>query len=319
MYCSKCGNKIDDDARFCDKCGFSLDGESEVQMPSTAGGIGHNPMLPLFIGICVAAVAVSAVIIMLILKPFGENDRRNRHDMNESVETVVENTEVLIREGDYIVFGRYEQDGDLSNGPEPIEWEIVAEENGRMLLISRYILDCQPYNTELEDVTWETCSLRAWLNDYFYNTAFNSVEQNRILSVTLSNPDNAYYGTEGGNDTVDKGFCLSFDEVLNNYEFSVWYEDDQYGQVNEFDRVDSLMANVSQYAVDQGVRGIDDYDEWGDWWLRTPGNSGYTVCYVNNRTYTTGSYYYTFTGWSYFRGLFTHGTGVRPALYVSVE
>ena len=229
MYCSKCGNKIDDDARFCDKCGFSLDGESEVQMPPTAGGIGHNPMLPLFIGICVAAVAVSAVIIMLILKPFGENDRRNRHDMNESVETVVENTEVLIREGDYIVFGRYEQDGDLSNGPEPIEWEIVAEENGRMLLISRYILDCQPYNTELEDVTWETCSLRAWLNDYFYNTAFNSVEQNRILSVTLSNPDNAYYGftvtpvdMEGAmNPPFEGKLCVGKDLSFTPYE-EIW-------------------------------------------------------------------------------------------------
>lgn len=77
----------------------------------------------------------------------------------------------------YIIFGVYEQDGDLTNGPEPIEWEVLGTDSNGTLLVSRYILDCQPYNTEYVDVTWETCSLRAWLNDDFLNTAFTPFEQ----------------------------------------------------------------------------------------------------------------------------------------------
>lgn len=65
------------------------------------------------------------------------------------------------RDGEYIVFGSYEQDGDTGNGPEPIYWEVVSEENGRMLVVSRYILDFQHYNNSKSHVTWEECTLRA--------------------------------------------------------------------------------------------------------------------------------------------------------------
>lgn len=116
-------------------------------------------------------------------------------------------------DGDYIVFGRYEQDGNLDNGPEPIEWEIVSEGDGRMLLVSRYILDYQQYNIEQTDVTWETCSLRSWLNDDFINTAFSNAERDQILETTITNSDHPLSGTEGGNDTVDQIFCLSVDEI----------------------------------------------------------------------------------------------------------
>ena len=55
-----------------------------------------------------------------------------------------------------------------------------------MLVISRYGLDCKPYNTEYEEITWETCSLRSWLNGEFYETAFIPEEKNVILPSSLS-------------------------------------------------------------------------------------------------------------------------------------
>ena len=69
--------------------------------------------------------------------------------------------------GETIVFGAYEQDNDTSNGAEPIEWSVLAKEDDRILVISQYALDCQPYNKKNESVIWETCSLRSWLNDIF--------------------------------------------------------------------------------------------------------------------------------------------------------
>ena len=122
-----------------------------------------------------------------------------------------------ISEDGYIIFGAYEQDGDVSNGPEPIEWEIIEDEEKRVLLASRYILDEQAYNIENDVAKWENCSLRKWLNEDFLTTAFTSKEQKWIDFTILKNPDNPVllnYGgeiAEGGNDTRDQIFCLEVD------------------------------------------------------------------------------------------------------------
>ena len=76
----------------------------------------------------------------------------------------IDSAPILNDEG-YVVFGSYEQDNDLLNGSEPIEWQILESDGNSTLLISRYVWDYQPYNTERVDVTWETCSMRQWLND----------------------------------------------------------------------------------------------------------------------------------------------------------
>ena len=83
---------------------------------------------------------------------------------------LVQNVEV----GDVIKFGSYEQDDDTSNGKEEIEWIVLEKDNASILLISKYGLDCQPFYTSLTDVTWETCSLRTWLNGTFLNTYCSS-------------------------------------------------------------------------------------------------------------------------------------------------
>ena len=46
----------------------------------------------------------------------------------------------------YVTFGHYEQDNDLTNGKEPIEWRVLKEEGGEVMLITRYALDAKPYN-----------------------------------------------------------------------------------------------------------------------------------------------------------------------------
>lgn len=79
--------------------------------------------------------------------------------------------------GDIIYYGSYEQDNNISNGKENIEWRVLAKENNRILGISDKALDCKPFNETKENVTWRTCTLRKWLNDDFFNSAFSNAEK----------------------------------------------------------------------------------------------------------------------------------------------
>ena len=229
---------------------------------------------------------------------------------------------------EYITFGSYEQDGDLSNGPEPIEWEVLSVEDGRMLVVSRYILDCQQYNSTRTDVTWETCSLREWLNGEFYNTAFTAEEQDRIVASTITNSDNPENGNDGGNDTVDNVFCLSVEEVLQYYDFNHW--DDSLNSGN----CQALITDVTPYAESQGVthNSITEEDYYGipgesymsglgsvgftedviglgcgPWWLRSSGIYGYTALIVSRNGYTA---------FSCIDQVEDTDMGVRPAMYI---
>ena len=148
--------------------------------------------------------------------------------------------------GDILIFGSYEQDNDTGNGREPISWLVLAVEDGKMLLIAEENLDCQPYNTEDTDITWENCTLRSWLNNDFVNSAFTPAQQSAIALTDLTNNDNSEYGTNGGNSTQDKIFLLSIDEA-NKYF------------AGDSDRA----AKNTAYAKAQGAS--------GRWWLRSPG------------------------------------------------
>ncbi|MDD7354192.1 MAG: DUF6273 domain-containing protein, partial [Oscillospiraceae bacterium] len=198
--------------------------------------------------------------------------------------------------GDIYIFGTYEQDNDVSNGKEEIEWQVLAKEDYRVLLISKYALDCVQYNSEWEDVTWETCTLRKWLNETFINSAFNSDEQALIPETNVSADKNPEYSTNPGNATKDKIFLLSISEV-NKYFLSD----------------DERMCAATDYAKAQGAYISDDNTVGGKgacwWWLRSPGHSQHHAADV----YSAGSVYR-------YGDLVNYGRGsVRPALWITLE
>ena len=86
--------------------------------------------------------------------------------------------------GETYKFGKYEQDNDLNNGKEEIEWLLLSKSGNRLLVISKYALDAMPYNSPYGITTWGSSSLRAWLNGEFANTAFNEQEMNMIAVTT---------------------------------------------------------------------------------------------------------------------------------------
>ena len=64
--------------------------------------------------------------------------------------------------GDTVVFGSYEQDNDLTNGKEPLEWIVLKTEEGRAMLITRYLIDARAYHKAFVNMTWSECTLRVF-------------------------------------------------------------------------------------------------------------------------------------------------------------
>ena len=158
-----------------------------------------------------------------------------------------------IEVGSIVTLGSYEQDNNIANGTEPIEWIVLAKKGENALLISNLALDIQQYNATDSAVTWETCSLRTWLNETFYNTAFSSEEKTKIITATVTADKNPSFDTSAGNNTKDKVFILSINEA-NKY----------------FASDDDRKCYPSAYAKEK----IDIPEAASPcfWWLRSPGH-----------------------------------------------
>lgn len=192
--------------------------------------------------------------------------------------------------GDIIVFGTYEQDNDTTNGKEDIEWLVLAKENNRILAISDKALDRQPYNSSRTRVTWEICTLRKWLNNDFFNTAFSDDEKAAIPTVTVLADKISTYNTDPGNATQDQVFLLSIVEAKK------YFSSDSARQCSPTD-----------YAVANGAYKSNDNICW--WWLRSP---GYYQIYAAD-VLIGGDVYEDGYG-------VNHGDcAVRPAMWITID
>ncbi len=93
---------------------------------------------------------------------------------------------LAVQAGDHVYFGHYEQDNVIDNGPEPIEWRILEINGNEAMMISQYGLDVGPYSTSTGKCSWEKSTLRAWLNDNFYNAAFTDEDKKCIITKELT-------------------------------------------------------------------------------------------------------------------------------------
>ena len=83
-----------------------------------------------------------------------------------------------------VKFGKYEQDNYNSNGAEDIEWLILDKTDNSYLLLSKYILDCKNFNVENNFVSFSNSTLCGWLNESFYNVAFDNSLKRYIVNDT---------------------------------------------------------------------------------------------------------------------------------------
>lgn len=205
---------------------------------------------------------------------------------------------------DCIYFGNYYQSN--SSTKEPIKWRVLSVNGNDAFLLADKNLDAKPYNNELANVTWATCTLRTWLNVTFLNTAFTSAEQTAIKNTTVVNEDNPYYsGTEGGVNTTDKVYLLSIAEASNTaYGFNGKY-------INNNASNETRMAKNTAYAKECGASTSKsmEYEGNGYWWLRSPGNGNDSAASVSCAGYGYYSAYSVSNG-SY---------AVRPALHLNLS
>lgn len=166
--------------------------------------------------------------------------------------------------GSYVTFGSYEQDNNFKNGQEPIEWLVLENDGESIFVISKHVLDGQLYSNAYAEftwqpypVTWETCSLRAWLNSHFLSTAFTPGEQARINTTLVDNSlptdRNAFWSEEpvtGGNPTFDKVYIPSYNEIIKYFPMQdIWIN--SLGSPVNYDKL--LRVTATPYAVSQGV------------------------------------------------------------------
>ena len=197
----------------------------------------------------------------LLLDGFSYKDSSEK--FQSAKQALIKNAKV----GDIVYFGTYEQDNDTSNGKENIKWLVLAKEKNRILVISDKALDCQEYNSSRTSVTWETCTLRKWLNNDFINAAFSDDEKAMIPTVTVSADKNPEYDTDPGNATKDRVFLLSIVEA------------EKY-----FTSDEARMCVPTEYTISNGALTSDSYTEGGKatcwWWLRSPGYYQYDAAFV---------------------------------------
>ena len=120
--------------------------------------------------------------------------------------------------GEYITFGKYEQDNNTANGKEDIEWIVLERRGTRLLVTSRYALDCQKYHNTMEEVTWATCSLREWLNSTFIRSAFSTKEKAMIPSVSVSVQKHPNATEQSPSSVRDQVFLLSISEAQRYFK-----------------------------------------------------------------------------------------------------
>ena len=210
--------------------------------------------------------------------------------------------------GQYLTLGHYEQDGNVFNGAEQIEWKILDIRENKALVISKYGLRTSYYG---KDYVWSTSDIRFWLNHSFIDDAFTTKEKMAIADTLVDNSDAQNYGAytiHGSDSTIDKLFILSYAEA--KLYFGI--ENETLEGVKE-----NISARVapSEYArtTDSNSAAVlSDYltaenETAGKWWLRSPGGKSNCVIYVS----PTGVFGYNYTD--------TWRNLIRPAMWINLN
>lgn len=211
--------------------------------------------VPLAIVLVLIAFAVMGMFLVYMFSSGGDDTS----DLNSSLEqdfgtessleplpedVVVKETMADANVGDAVVFGKYEQNDDSSDGKEELEWIVLEKQSDKILLISRYCIATMPYNTERADVTWDKSSLRGYLNGDFIEEAFDDAEKSSLIT-----------------ENNDKVALLSVADAKKYYEYDSW-----------------RVSTATKSAETDGAR-IENGYCW--WWLLDKGASNNFASYVH--------------------------------------
>ncbi len=163
--------------------------------------------------------------------------------------------------GETIRLGTYIQSNRKGALPEPIEWEVLRQDEGKVFIISKYAIETGVMEFGFNEVKWEDSNMRKWLEEVFIDRAFMEKERERIIPVINKNPGTRKWKGKAGNDTKDRVFLLNIDEAKN------FFSDNG-----------SRIRKVTPYAR---KRNLADNDDNCIWWLRSCGFGRNNMSYVN--------------------------------------
>ena len=161
--------------------------------------------------------------------------------------------------GSAVQFGKW----GIERDPDPIVWDILAEQDGTMLLLSRMVIDCQPYHAEQtedpndgilrsrnaasQETDWAHCTLRQWLNTDFASGAFTEEELDMLVPAS---PDDGRTVPAADLSAGDLVTLLSEEDVIELLPGA-----------------EGRACAVTQFARGRGVYVSKNICTW---WLRTP-------------------------------------------------
>lgn len=235
---------------------------------------------------------------------------------------------------------------------EKLKWRVLSKDNGSALIVCDTAIDnvaFQPYYSSSDNYidtnadgidteykayleglempantsanNYEYSYVRYFLNNKFFNFAFNSEEQGKILTTTVDNSIESTTLKENQfacNDTEDKVFLLSLKDIYNeDYGFlsSTKFDANRAFGVSNYAEKKGV-TKITQEMVDQMLESNMSYLNaamYGTFlgscvsWLRSPSEAIGNYMFVACR----GSSYYTTTD--------SPDSGVVPAMRIKIE
>ena len=159
------------------------------------------------------------------------------------------------------------------------DWRVLDVQGNQALIITDRVIDHRWYHHTFEAVTWETSEIRQWLNGEFF-ASFSPANQARIVETYVINNDNPWdFGwgyTPGGNNTTDRVFLLSIDELLRYFGDSGLVELGR--DAEERTGIDwSIPHGIEWWGIHDQYSGARVAEDLGGsaswWWLRSPGRN----------------------------------------------
>ena len=321
MNCGNCGAELFEGTGYCNKCGAPVGSAAQSAMAQPAGGaaqpatvqsrnVMQKPKSRKNIVILIASIAAVIVVAAVICL------------VSDIFTPVIDLTELPLKTDDLYEMGGY-------------TWQVLEIRDGKALLITRDIIDARAFDNDGKTNIWSESSLRKWLNGEFYS-GFNAEEKSRILSTNVVNNDNPWYGTDGGQDTVDNVFLLSIEEVvgyfgdsgaLKNWNGEDGSIRDDYGDnrrailnmtdEQQKDAAGRMVKSIFGMATDGHMTTEKEAMEHfarrnGDvywWWLRSPGARDDLAAYVHGGR----------SGVCVFGDIIGYETyGVRPVMWIQL-
>ncbi len=207
--------------------------------------------------------------------------------LEEQKKETIRQTILNAKKGDIVLFGAYKQ----GNQEENIGWRVLKKKGEKILLLSSFCLDNQPYHIEKTKISWQKSSIRSWLNHEFLEEAFDQEERVAISTTKVKNYSLTKNGTKKEKVTKDQIFLLSTEEA------------EQY-----FESEKERAANLIDHSADDEA-GSEMLENECKWLLRTTGKNKEKISYVEENgsiSYGTGN-------------VSEKSYGIRPAFWLDLE